>query len=91
MTEGDGLSSLKMSVAGHNCIVIFFCFFSNDSDEVDDCFCELVTFIHKIETKVKGNLVVTASCGVKSLAAVADTLCKLTLNEGVDVLSCHIN
>ena len=75
MTESDGLSALKMGISRHNCGFIFLSLINNSAQKLFYKLGNAVDLIAQIHSYIKGNLVVSASCGVELFANIAQTLC----------------
>ena len=84
--KGDGLCSLKVSIAGHYRKGMLLC-------DVGDCLCELFEqgddlrrFVLQRHSYIKGDLVVPRSCGVQALARVTEPCGKLSLDKHMYIL-----
>ena len=86
MTEGDGLSALKMRIAGHYGIDILLGYTVDNAYKSEKKTDNLIRLFTQIESDVKRNLVVTAARSVKPFSRVADTLCQFGLNEHMNIL-----
>ena len=89
--EGDGLRSLEMSVAGHNCVCVFIAFFFKSFYKIFNKNKSFVALFTQIKTHVKSNLVVAASACVQTLACRANALRESLLDEGVDIFCVGVN
>ena len=65
------LCALQMSVAGDNCLGIFFCFFENCGKQFFQSVGNFSRFITQIKTYINGNLIIAASCGMKAFSDIA--------------------
>ena len=87
MTEGYGLSALKVSVPRH----YHGCIGTRDSAEQGHERAEKLGYFAdlaaKVKTDVKRDLIVSAARGVQPLSRVADTLCQLGFDEHVYILA----
>ena len=84
--ESDRLCPLKMGVAGHNILTALTRLILNRLDKSKEQLAHGKASLAHIETEVKSDLVVTASCGVELLTRITDTLGKLCLHEHMDIL-----
>ena len=91
MSEGDGLSTLKMSVAGHDGVLIFLGLFGYNPEKVAKQRGNRVKLLAKIKTHVDRHLIVAASRRVQPLSRVADTLCKLKFHKAVNILGRRVD
>ena len=84
MRKGDRLCSLKVGVAGHYHVLTVFRLRKYCPHKLLQKLGNSVDLVTQIKTEVKGNLIVSASCGVKLLSYVAYALGKLRLNKHMD-------
>ena len=90
VTEGNRLSALKVGVAGHNGVGVLLSLAGDHLYQTDDEIFNIDDLFFEVKLYVERDLVVAAARGVKPLAVVADPLCQLALDEGVDILSLHV-
>ena len=90
MTEGNRLCSLKVGITRHYGFAVLFSLVGDNLDEVNNEILNIDNLFFKVKLDVKRNLVVTAAGCMKSFAVVADSLCQLALDKGVNVLCLHI-
>ena len=88
--KGYRLSTLKMGISRQNSVFIILGNGKNSGKQILYQRNDLVCLVPEIKSDIHGNLIVSASCGVKLLADIADTLCQLGLDEHMNVLCVHI-
>ena len=79
-----------MSIAGHYGFAILFSLVGYNLNQVNNEVFNIDNLFFKVKLDVKRNLVVTAAGCMKSFAVVADSLCQLALDKGVNILCLHI-
>jgi hypothetical protein len=90
VAECDGLSALKVCVAGHYGSLVRLRLICNDGNEIFEHFRYFVYFIAHIHTQVERNLVVAASCRVQLFAEVADALCEHFFHKHMDIFAAFV-
>ena len=87
MAESDRLGLLEMSISRHDRLFIFFSSFEESPDERLE---EEISFFcpaSEIESQILGNLVIAASRRMEFLSCLPKPLCKLFLDEHVDIFT----
>ena len=84
--KGYRLSALKMRVARHDAVGVFFSLAVESANKSVYEPRDLRHILFEIEPYVNGNLVVSAAPGVESFARVADSRGKLAFDKSVDIL-----
>ena len=87
MGEKNWLSSLKVSVAWHYCVFIFFCLLCYGLHQAIDVRKNRFKLFSCIEFCVQSYLIISAPCCVEHLSIISDSLCKDRLHERVDIFS----
>ncbi len=91
MSEGYRLRPLHMRISGHNRVAVLLRLFQKHIDKLGNKRVNAVALVAQIKPYVKSHLVVTASCGVKSLSRLTDTLRQFPLDKGVNILRIGVN
>ena len=91
MTEGDGLCSLQVGVAGHNGVAIALGLVSHGSDQGFDKPGDLVDLISQIHPDIQRHLIVTAAGSVELFAHISQPLGQHLLYKHMDVFAFHVN